>query len=98
MQLPVIAALILATSAALFAAEAKKPSIVRPATAEIPHPDDAQKPFSPAGAAKSFHLPPGCTMKLIAAEPLINEPSGVCWDERGRMFVCELHGCNVEGQ
>ena len=37
-------------------------------------------------------------MKLLAAEPLIREPSGVCWDERGRLFVCELHGYNVEGQ
>ncbi|MDR3405817.1 MAG: c-type cytochrome [Chthoniobacter sp.] len=37
-------------------------------------------------------------MKLIASEPLIHEPSGVCWDEGGRMFVCELHGYNVEGQ
>lgn len=37
-------------------------------------------------------------IELIASEPLIHEPSGVCWDERGRMFVCELHGYNVEGQ
>jgi len=66
--------------------------------AEIPHPDDAPKPLPPAEAAKSFHLPPGLAMKLIASEPLINEPSGVCWDERGRMIVCELHGYNVEGQ
>ena len=65
---------------------------------EIPHPDDAPKPLPPAEAAKSFHLPPGLTMKLLASEPLIHEPSGVCWDERGRMIVCELHGYNVEGQ
>lgn len=65
---------------------------------EIPHPDDAPKPLSTAEAAKSFHLPPGYEMKLIASEPLITEPSGVCWDERGRMWVCELHGYNVEGQ
>ena len=37
-------------------------------------------------------------MKLVAAEPLIREPTGVCWDEQGRMFVTELHGYNVEGQ
>lgn len=66
--------------------------------AEIPRPDDAPKPLAPVAAAKSFHLPPGYAMKLIASEPLINEPSGVCWDERGRMIVCELHGYNVEGQ
>ena len=68
------------------------------ARGEIPHPDDAPKPLAPAEAAKSFHLPPGYAMTLIASEPLIHEPSGICWDERGRMFVCELHGYNVEGQ
>lgn len=68
------------------------------AFAEIPRPTDAPKPLSPADEANSFHLPAGYTMKLLAAEPLIREPSGVCWDERGRMIVTELHGYNVEGQ
>ena len=29
---------------------------------------------------------------------MIHEPSGVCWDAQGRLFVCELHGYNIEGQ
>lgn len=37
-------------------------------------------------------------MELAASEPGIESPSGVCWDERGRMFVTELHGYNLEGQ
>jgi glucose/arabinose dehydrogenase len=37
-------------------------------------------------------------MELVASEPLIREPSGLCWDERGRLYVCELHGYNLEGQ
>ncbi|HTN01094.1 MAG TPA: hypothetical protein VL132_04415, partial [Planctomycetaceae bacterium] len=68
------------------------------AAAEIPTPQDAPKPLSPAESAKQFHLPDGFRLDLIAAEPLIHEPSGVCWDERGRLFVCELHGYNLEGQ
>ena len=68
------------------------------ALAVIPHPDDAPKPLSPAESAKAFALPAGMKIELLASEPLIHEPSGVCWDERGRMFVCELHGYNVEGQ
>ncbi|MBL9143715.1 MAG: c-type cytochrome [Verrucomicrobiaceae bacterium] len=68
------------------------------ALAVIPHPDDAPKPLSPAESAKAFALPAGIKIELLASEPLIHEPSGVCWDERGRMFVCELHGYNVEGQ
>ena len=68
------------------------------ASGEIPKPNDAPKPLSPTESAKQFRLPPGFMMKLLAAEPLIPEPSGVCWDERGRLFVCELHGYNLEGQ
>ena len=36
-------------------------------------------------------------MELIASEPLVHEPSGVCWDARGRLYVCELHGYNLDG-
>lgn len=63
---------------------------IRPAT-------DAPKRMSPEESAKTFRLPPGFRAELVACEPLINEPTGVCWDEQGRLFVCELHGYNVEG-
>jgi hypothetical protein len=65
---------------------------------QIPKPGDAPAPLSPAEAAKAFKLPAGFRIELVAAEPLVREPSGVCWDERGRLFVCELHGYNLEGQ
>lgn len=68
------------------------------ATAEIPKPDDAPQPLSPVDSAKCFQLPAGTKVRLLASEPLIREPSGVCWDHRGRCFVTELHGYNVEGQ
>ena len=35
---------------------------------------------------------------MVAAEPLIRQPSGVCWDAEGNLFVAELHGYNREGQ
>jgi len=66
--------------------------------AEIPKPDDAPLPLSPEESAKAFRLPAGMAIRLLASEPLIHEPSGVCWDERGRLFVTELHGYNLEGQ
>ena len=66
--------------------------------AEISRPDDAPKPLPPSESAKAFQVPAGMKIKLLASEPLIAEPSGMCWDERGRLFVCELHGYNVEGQ
>ncbi len=65
---------------------------------QIPKPDDAPQPLSPEAAAKSFKLPAGLRMVLVASEPLVREPSGVCWDEQGRLFVCELHGYNLDGQ
>ena len=65
---------------------------------EIPKPDDAPKPLSPAESAKLFQMPAGYQIRLLASEPLIHEPSGICWDDKGRCFVCELHGYNVEGQ
>ncbi len=68
------------------------------AGAEIPKPDDAPKPFSPEQSAAAFGLPPGFRMSLIASEPLIASPSCICWDERGRTFVSELHGYNLAGQ
>ncbi|HVC95724.1 MAG TPA: PVC-type heme-binding CxxCH protein [Pirellulales bacterium] len=42
-------------------------------------------------------LPPGFRLDLVAAEPLIREPSAMCFDERGRLFVCEIHGYNLDG-
>jgi len=68
------------------------------AVGQIPTPDDAPQPVPPDVAAGQFRLPPGLRMELVASEPLIREPSGVCWDEHGRLFVCELHGFNLDGQ
>lgn len=65
---------------------------------EIPKPGDAPQPLSPAESAKLFQVPAGYQIRLLASEPLIREPSGICWDDKGRCFVCELHGYNVEGQ
>jgi putative membrane-bound dehydrogenase-like protein len=65
---------------------------------QIPKPDDAPKPLAPDESARHFKVPEGFRIELVASEPLIREPSGVCWDERGQLFVCELHGYNLEGQ
>ena len=43
-------------------------------------------------------LPPGFRLELVAAEPVIRQPSGVGWDAHGNLFVSELHGYNREGQ
>ena len=66
--------------------------------AQIPKPTDAPKPMTPDESAAAFKLPEGFRMEAVASEPLIASPTAVCWDERGRMFVSELHGYNLEGQ
>jgi putative membrane-bound dehydrogenase-like protein len=65
---------------------------------QIPAPADAPRPLSPEESLHRFQIPPGFRIELVASEPLIREPSGVCWDEHGRLYVCELHGYNLEGQ
>lgn len=44
-----------------------------------------------------MRLPKGFRIELVASEPVVEEPSCVAFDEHGRMFVCELHGYNIEG-
>ena len=61
-------------------------------------PTDAPKPLTPDESLKKIKLPHGFRLELVAAEPLIRQPSGVCWDAEGNLFVSELHGYNREGQ
>jgi putative membrane-bound dehydrogenase-like protein len=58
---------------------------------------DAPKPLSPEQSRRCFRLPAGFRIELVAAEPLLREPTGMCFDARGRMYVCELHGYNLDG-
>jgi len=59
---------------------------------------DGPKPKTPEESARMFRVPEGFLVDLVVAEPLIQAPSGVCWDEQGRLYVSELHGYNLEGQ
>jgi len=58
---------------------------------------DAPKPLVAAESRQRFRLPEGFRIELVAAEPLLAEPTGLCFDARGRLFVCELHGYNRDG-
>src|SRR5262249_52208716 len=65
--------------------------------ANIPKAAAAPKPLSPQESAKHFRLPDGFHSEPVAAEPQVIEPTGMCFDARGRIFVCELHGYNLDG-
>jgi putative membrane-bound dehydrogenase-like protein len=86
------------TRTGLVAIVALAASLTPPAVAEIPKPADAPRPLSPQESLATFRVPAGLKVELVASEPLIHEPSGVCWDAKGRLFVSELHGYNLEGQ
>jgi putative membrane-bound dehydrogenase-like protein len=58
---------------------------------------DAPRPLPPEESRKTFHLPNGLRIELVASEPSLAEPTGACFDGRGRLFVCELHGYNRDG-
>src|SRR6266478_75834 len=44
-------------------------------------------PREPAEEVAAFHLPPGFTVQLVAAEPDIHKPINIAFDERGRLWV-----------
>ena len=63
---------------------------------EIPRAQDAPQPLTPQQSAAQLQLPAGFHIELVASEPLISDPSGIAFDAHGRLFVCELHGYNME--
>ena len=58
---------------------------------------DAPGPLSPEESRKLFALPEGLRVELVAAEPHLADPTAIAFGPRGRLFVCELHGYNLEG-
>jgi putative membrane-bound dehydrogenase-like protein len=44
----------------------------------------------PGDAAQTWVVKKGFKLELVANEPLVRDPIAVCFDERGRMFVCEM--------
>lgn len=71
--------------ALLFCLAAAEPHVEPDALPRIP-------PISPADAIKTFQLHKGLKIELVASEPLIESPVGICFDEDGRLFVVEMRG------
>ena len=44
-------------------------------------------PRTPADELRSFHLPPGFEIQLVAAEPDLLKPMNMAFDEKGRLWV-----------
>jgi putative membrane-bound dehydrogenase-like protein len=48
--------------------------------------------LSPAEALATFVIEPGYRIDLVAAEPLVQSPVAIAFDDRGRMYVAENRG------
>lgn len=46
--------------------------------------------LDPAAALKTFNLPPGYHLELVASEPMIKEPVAIAWDGNAKMYVAEM--------
>ena len=46
----------------------------------------------PAEALRTFAMPPGYRLELVASEPLIQDPILIDWDPAGRLWAIELPG------
>jgi mono/diheme cytochrome c family protein/glucose/arabinose dehydrogenase len=46
----------------------------------------------PEEALKTFFMPPGYRVELVASEPLIQEPVAIDWDVDGRLWAVEMPG------
>lgn len=57
-------------------------------------------PLSPAEAMATLRVAPGFRVELVAAEPLVEDPVAMAWDERGLLYVVEMRGFmpNVDGE
>ena len=50
----------------------------------------APAPLSPEEELKTFKLPPGFRIELVASEPMIESPVAISFDDQGRLFVVEM--------
>ena len=65
--------------------------------AQIKLATDRPQPHSPEESARLIRVPKGFRVEVAASEPLLADPVDMAFDERGRIFVCEIHGYNLEG-
>ncbi len=58
--------------------------------AEPPKPTEGRSPLAPAQALTKFRLDPGLRIELVAAEPEIESPVAMAFDEEGKLWVVEM--------
>ena len=64
----------------------------RPWPAAVQKVSEEQPVLSPADALKTFYMPPGWRIELVASDPLIEDPIKMEFDGDGRLWVLEMQG------
>src|SRR4051812_25718355 len=81
---------------------AKHPNNAGPENPPIKFPLPPPPVLSPSEEMTTFRIAPGFRVELAAAEPLVEDPIQITFDEKGRMWVVELrgymHGMEGEGE
>jgi glucose/arabinose dehydrogenase/mono/diheme cytochrome c family protein len=54
------------------------------------NPNPSPDYLTPEESMKTFNLPKGYRMELVASEPMIKEPVAIAWDGNGKMYVAEM--------
>ena len=53
------------------------------------------EPYGPERAAETMRVPEGFTVTVFASEPAVLQPTALCIDDRGRLWVAENHSYPV---
>jgi mono/diheme cytochrome c family protein/glucose/arabinose dehydrogenase len=89
-RLHVIAILFSITVAAGFGYQGAQ--IGRPWPPGVEQVPAASPALPPGEAMKTFSMPPGYHLELVASEPLVQDPVVMDWDADGRLWVVEMPG------
>ncbi len=54
------------------------------------NPKPSPEYLSPQESMKTFSLPQGYHLELVASEPMVQEPVAIAWDGNARMYVAEM--------
>lgn len=54
------------------------------------NPKPSSEYLSPEESMKTFNLPKGYHLELVASEPMIKEPVAIAWDGNAKMYVAEM--------
>ena len=64
---------------------------------QIKQATDRPQPSTPEKSIQLMQFPKGFRVEVVAAEPHLADPVAMDFDAQGRIFVCEIHGYNLEG-